>query len=534
MTKSIDRFKKVLSLVFVFLIVVQSVSVTQTEATSAKKENMQAKVDKIKSRTIAVGKIQQNKENFQYEDINIPSYNCMNVSYIALSDLRKAGGNVVWDSKTGKTTIYDLKQAKSPNPKFESFKQDAMAYLGRDAIYIHHQEIPAIYVDGKALIPEKWIPSLLTSKSSNTPKEIQKEAEKEADIEDISNIGNIEDIDLDADLDVDEQMEDFQEDMEVDVDADFEEETEEEIEEEEKVVVGEKGIKGINIWFDGKDYIEEPYDFSNLQPGQFGFYQDKRYNDNTEYLYVGYVISRVDGVPNQNGDSHKAWLKNPTYYTIPKVATPQNITNLFPDTRVKGTMKYAAGGFKKGETVSVKRAHSNTSYYLWDKNGKEVKVPWASVAIQKAPVSKVLATTEQIEAYINGKDFSSKTDYFVWTDVYRQRTYVFKGSKNNWKLIKNFQCSTGKDTHLTPVGRYTLNVKVPSFGTNRYRAKNAYAFIGTSYLYHSVLYDPTGSYLLSGWGSLGNKASSGCIRLSPESSVWFYKTLPIGTGIFIN
>ena len=145
------------------------------------------------------------------------------------------------------------------------------------------------------------------------------------------------------------------------------------------------------------------------------------------------------------------------------------------------------------------------------------------------------AGVAEAEAFVNGKNLSSPTPYLVWTNIAKQRTYIFKGSKNNWTLVKHFICSTGKDRTPTPKGTFALTRKVPSFGQNKgYCCKYAFGFIGTSYLYHSIIYDKTGSYLLENKGVLGKKASDGCIRFSAEHAYWFYNNLISGTTVYIN
>lgn len=569
MRKKSQTIKQLLCFMLVFVFAGQTLLATTPKKEAPDTQTIQANNKKLSSKTIAVGRVQKSKQGFQVRGMDVPSYHVMDIAYVLLADLRKVGANITWDSVTGKTVIYDLSLPVSQSPIFDLLKDHTMAYLGRDLVYINNQEVPAIYVGSQALIPAKWIPSLLEGDKSFPSKELGqvpvKEAEKTKEIaaaEEVALEEKIEEktenrIEKIEDGDTTKTPEDRlwvlaeeetketdgrQETQEtqdmkpaVEIEADLEEQVPEEvIKEPTEEVIRENTMKGINIWFNGKDYIEHTYNYGALAPGEFPYYQDHRYNDKAHVKYVGFVITELNGVKNTNAELHKAWLKNATYYTIPKEIPADTISALFPDTRVKGIMRQASGGFAKGETVDVNQASSNRAYHLVGPGGKIISVPWNSVAIQSSPVTKEEASKEQIEQYINSKDFSSKTDYFVWTDIYRQRTYVFKGAKNNWTLIRNMLSSTGKDTHLTPVGRYTLNVRVPSFGSKQYRAKNAYGFIGTTYLYHSVLYDPTGSYLLNGWGKLGNKASSGCIRLSPEDSEWLYKTMPIGTGIYIN
>ncbi|OON99870.1 MAG: hypothetical protein ATN35_10455 [Epulopiscium sp. Nele67-Bin004] len=162
-------------------------------------------------------------------------------------------------------------------------------------------------------------------------------------------------------------------------------------------------------------------------------------------------------------------------------------------------------------------------------------MPWDSVSVPANPaVQQTRATTEEIEAYINAQGITSKTNYLVWTDLYRQRTYVFEKKDGWWTLYKDLLCSTGKNTTPTPRGTFELTAYVPYFGVSKgYMCKNAVQFSG-DYLFHSVMFDSTGSYLLEGTGVLGTRASSGCIRFSPDESEWFYKNMPLGTKVWIN
>ena len=140
-----------------------------------------------------------------------------------------------------------------------------------------------------------------------------------------------------------------------------------------------------------------------------------------------------------------------------------------------------------------------------------------------------------VEDTINSKNLSSPTQYLVWTRIDEQSTYIFEGSENNWTLIKHFICSTGRDHTPTPKGKFALTRKVPSFGQDKgYCCKHAFGFIGTTYLYHSIIFDKTGSYLLENKGVLGKKASEGCIRFSVENAKWFYDHMIPGTTVYIS
>lgn len=144
-----------------------------------------------------------------------------------------------------------------------------------------------------------------------------------------------------------------------------------------------------------------------------------------------------------------------------------------------------------------------------------------------------LANTLEIEDYVNLKNYGSDTDYLIWTDVYRQLTYVLQGKKGEWHLVKSMKSSTGKNTSLTPTGVFQIEYKMPYFGMDKgYRCKNALV-IFKDYMYHSILFDVTGKYIRSGQYQLGARVSHGCIRLSEEDSKWLYINIPEGTKVYI-
>lgn len=428
------------------------------------------KVEKLMSKTIRIGRIKASSEVVQIKDAALPIYECMEKQYVAVNDLKQLGAHVTWNPNTKVTLIYDFAQPAKNNITFEKLEEGATAYLGRGLTYINYQEIPSIFVGNKTLIPVEWL-SLIEKDSSWV------------------RYNYIQEVD----------------------------------------------IGGINIWYDGEKYVEEIFSCDRLEPDEYLYHKNSNENNdvNSEYTYVGFIITTLNGEINNDVDSQKSWLQDPIYYTINIEPESPLLEELFPPNIIQGTIKYNTSGFIKGEVIEVARADSGIAYYVFNQNRSIVKIPWNSVSIIKTPTTMEKAPVEQIEQYINGKDFESKTNYLVWTDLYRQRTYVFQGNKNNWKLLKDMPSSTGRDITPTPKGEFTLTRRVPSFGKG-YMAKNAVAFIGTEYLYHSVLYDATGKYLLEGRGILGQKASQGCIRFSPEDSVWFYRTMPLGTKVYIN
>lgn len=133
---------------------------------------------------------------------------------------------------------------------------------------------------------------------------------------------------------------------------------------------------------------------------------------------------------------------------------------------------------------------------------------------------------------VNEFDIKSKTNRFIFTDVQKQVTYVFKGSNKNWVLEKEFLCSTGIDNKETIVGYFEVSTKAPWFFSPKYGqgGKNYVQFKG-NYLYHSIPLASNQTTVLD--YTLGEPASHGCIRLDLEDSKWLYDNTNEGATVLI-
>jgi lipoprotein-anchoring transpeptidase ErfK/SrfK len=294
------------------------------------------------------------------------------------------------------------------------------------------------------------------------------------------------------------------------------------------------------LYWDGKQLIENKPEIKRLLPSEKVAYNTQLYslkkgyylNTHIRYIETDGETLRLDQPLGQ--DMLPLLKKYKEALEKEQQANAVKKDTLFPPSLIIGTMKYAVNGFAKGQKVEVWAAEDGAAYSVKDSQGKVIKFPWNSIAIPKdPPTAKDKPSKEQIEAFINEQDISSKTTYLVWTDLYRQQTYILKGSKNNWQLIKTLLCSTGRNITPTPRGAFELTNRVPYFGVDKgYRCKNAFQIFG-DYLYHSIIFDVTGTRLLEGKGVLGHRASQGCIRFSEEESLWFYNTMQPGTRVWI-
>jgi lipoprotein-anchoring transpeptidase ErfK/SrfK len=134
---------------------------------------------------------------------------------------------------------------------------------------------------------------------------------------------------------------------------------------------------------------------------------------------------------------------------------------------------------------------------------------------------------------VNTLSISSKTSYFVYLNLAEQMTYVYKGSTNNWELIKNFPCSTGISGKETPKGIFAVTNRGDWFFAEEFGQGGKYwvQFMG-DYLFHSIPFDKTQTVVLD--DTLGTPASHGCIRLKVEDAKWLYDNIANDTKIIIN
>lgn len=210
------------------------------------------------------------------------------------------------------------------------------------------------------------------------------------------------------------------------------------------------------------------------------------------------------------------------------------LNQIFPPYVIFAQMKYEVGPFKEKQMVELCRSEKHTYHLVKDELGRKYQVPYNSVHIIGEKSARIInVSKEDIEEFATLSRVQSATHYLLWTDVYRQRTYVLKNSDNGWKLEKILICSTGKNNNPTPTGFYEIRYMIPYIGVQKgYRCKYALVFF-RDYMYHSILFDKTGKYIKSGQYELGSKASHGCVRLSENDSAWLYNHVPVKSAVWI-
>ncbi len=239
------------------------------------------------------------------------------------------------------------------------------------------------------------------------------------------------------------------------------------------------------------------------------------------FIYVKIVSG--ESTITYNRDEVKRILKivndSPVYAEIIKD------TNTYKD---KSEFSAVDGRLKKGDIIEIIEER--------DKKWYKTKKGWIKSDCIKIPDDKKTnlskLSDEDICCYVNVMGLSSKTKYLVWTNIDRQMVYVLSGKKGNWKVIKKIVCATGKNESPTTRGLFEISERGKWFYSQRLNSGAMYyvRFNG-SYLFHSIAMDKDKNVID---GVLGQRRSSGCIRMSLDDSKWFFENIPEKSRVFIN
>lgn len=217
---------------------------------------------------------------------------------------------------------------------------------------------------------------------------------------------------------------------------------------------------------------------------------------------------------------------------VPEVKVPEiNVEGLVKPSIVYANLNKEYSEIPVGSKVEIIRDYDNGKKYSINYNNKEYVVTSSYLNIYSDPVTNpVKMTKDQMEKYVNMKDFYSDTAYFVWVDLDRQRINVFTGKTKEWKLIMEIDCASGVNRTPTIRGTFYIGDRGQDFFDKYgYGARN-WVRISEFYLFHSVIVDRNYNIVD---GNLGKRLSHGCIRMSVENSKWFHDYIPQNTKIWI-
>ena len=211
------------------------------------------------------------------------------------------------------------------------------------------------------------------------------------------------------------------------------------------------------------------------------------------------------------------------------VATNRLITiivfnNIVQSNSVNG--KYA------GLKVEIKD-QSKSTFLIKKSNGTQMWVASKSVSINANPVTNTkYLDKKQLETYVNiTSNFVSNTSYFTWVDLNRQRVSVFNGSAGCWVLLKTYSCASGNNVTPSKRGLFTVQDKGYSFVAGSGVLVKYWTRYSGNYLLHSTLLTASGKVYD---GTVGKRASHGCIRMPLDMAKWYYEKIPKGSLIWVN
>ncbi|WP_129599729.1 L,D-transpeptidase family protein [Anaerophilus nitritogenes] len=145
----------------------------------------------------------------------------------------------------------------------------------------------------------------------------------------------------------------------------------------------------------------------------------------------------------------------------------------------------------------------------------------------------VVSEKEKLEAIINEKDFSSKTNHYIWVDTNKNITYIFERQNENWNLIKTMPCTTGKSSNPTVKGIFEICGRGPWLTSYNGKVKAKYKVrFFKDYYFHSILFDANGKNIVD--SRLGKSLSHGCVRLSLDDAKWMYDHIKDDTTVYVN
>ncbi|WP_160693176.1 L,D-transpeptidase [Clostridium sp. C2-6-12] len=149
-----------------------------------------------------------------------------------------------------------------------------------------------------------------------------------------------------------------------------------------------------------------------------------------------------------------------------------------------------------------------------------------------AEASSHALTTNISPNNINTLNIESATSYLINVSLENQKTYIYFGKPDNWKLLRTCPCSTGINGEETPAGSFSTKEKGNWFFSDKYEQGGKYwTQITGDILFHSIPFAKDKTTVLD--YTLNKPSSHGCIRLSIEDAQWIYNNIPKGSKVII-
>lgn len=258
-------------------------------------------------------------------------------------------------------------------------------------------------------------------------------------------------------------------------------------------------------------------------PNLINFRDKRAKGKNVEYTYRVYAVNAVG--PSVNPATAKEKCVRPMYEKVTFKASAKltshdgkKKTHVF-----KRNQTVTAEGFGGGKYKFYYNGNLYFATYTRMKNAKAdfIKNPGGAVKKDSESWRNKTHYYDQVTAenFVNESGQKSKTKYLIWVSTYTQHLYIFKGKKGNWKLIKDWEVSTGKAASPTPSG------------FNKKLVKQIRRYSGINYWWNfqsmNSIHGKRSSY------KIGAPASHGCVRNFDSNAKWIFTKCKKGTGLIV-
>ena len=194
-----------------------------------------------------------------------------------------------------------------------------------------------------------------------------------------------------------------------------------------------------------------------------------------------------------------------------------------------GTHVYFLKYVTDSGSIALVETKSGVRGYIF---GYAIRISW-----QNYHNNDVVYSDGVKEAFVNEvNNYSSKTKYLIWCNLYTTTVNIFEGSQGNWKLIKSCECVIGAPNSPTRPGVYSIysHAYYWSFDSggklDQSRCYYASLFDGGIAFHTRLYYTGTNTYVNS---SLSAAISHGCVRCPDEIAKFIYNECPNGTTVVV-
>ena len=223
--------------------------------------------------------------------------------------------------------------------------------------------------------------------------------------------------------------------------------------------------------------------------------------------------------------------------TVNVIAVTKYSTSLYSSSSLTGYVGSVAAGtelyfLKYGNdsgSIALVQTKSGTKAWV---SGYAITVSWRNYHNNDVSYSDGVK-----EAFVNElHNYSSKTKYLIWCNLYTTTVNIFEGSQGNWKLIKSCECVIGAPNSPTRPGVYSIYSRAyywsfddsPRMDVSR--CYYASLFDGGIAFHTRLYYTGTNNYVNS---SLSAAISHGCVRCPDDIAKFIYYECPIGTTVVV-